>query len=148
MLGSSRLICKADTADRSIRFLSEKSRLDIDQAVAAAPIVVFMKGTPEIPQCGFSRAIIQILGREGVDPGNFVAFDVLKEPGLREDIKMYSNWLTIPQMYLNQQFIGGYDTLIEMHRSGNLKMMLQENDGISDRAEIAPHHLLKLLPPV
>ncbi|KAL1835620.1 hypothetical protein VTK73DRAFT_5498 [Phialemonium thermophilum] len=67
-----------------LRLLSEQTRKAIDKAVASAPVVLFMKGTPETPQCGFSRASIQILGLQGVDPAKFAAFNVLEDPELRE----------------------------------------------------------------
>ncbi|PYH41798.1 monothiol glutaredoxin GRX5 [Aspergillus aculeatinus CBS 121060] len=85
-----------------------------------------MKGTPETPQCGFSRASIQILGLQGVDPKKFVAFNVLEDPELRQGIKEYSDWPTIPQLYLEKEFIGGCDILMSMHQNGELAKMLEE----------------------
>ena len=64
-----------------------------------------MKGTPEFPQCGFSRATIQILGQQGVDPEKFAAYNVLEDPELRDGIKEYSQWPTIPQLYVNKDFV-------------------------------------------
>lgn len=83
------------------RCLSEQTKAAIDQAIGSHPVVVFMKGTPEAPQCGFSRATIQVLGLQGVDPKKFAAYNVLEDPELREGIKEYSNWPTIPQVYVN-----------------------------------------------
>ncbi|CAG8930863.1 unnamed protein product [Penicillium salamii] len=116
------------SAGRYVRHISQDTRMKIDKAVAAAPIVLFMKGTPETPQCGFSRAIISMLGQEGVDPRRFVAYNVLDESGLKEDIKDYSEWPTIPQLYMNGEFIGGHDIVMEMHKTGELRKMLLENE--------------------
>ncbi|RAL16558.1 monothiol glutaredoxin GRX5 [Aspergillus homomorphus CBS 101889] len=108
------------------RLLSSETRTAIDKAVASAPVVLFMKGTPETPQCGFSRASIQILGLQGVDPKKFVAFNVLEDPELRQGIKEYSDWPTIPQLYLDKEFIGGCDILMSTHQNGELAKMLEE----------------------
>lgn len=85
-----------------------------------------MKGTPETPQCGFSRASIQILGMQGVDPDKFTAFNVLEDQELRAGIKEYSEWPTIPQLYVDKEFIGGCDILMTMHQDGSLAKMLEE----------------------
>ncbi|KKY14532.1 putative monothiol glutaredoxin-5 [Diplodia seriata] len=103
-------------APLQIRLLSLETRTAIDQAVASAPVVLFMKGTPEMPQCGYSRASIQILGMQGVDPSKFTAFNVLEDNDLRAGIKEYSEWPTIPQLYLNKEFVGGCDILMSMHQ--------------------------------
>ncbi|KAI0097794.1 putative glutaredoxin [Hypoxylon sp. NC0597] len=85
-----------------------------------------MKGTPETPQCGFSRASIQILGLQGVDPNKFAAFNVLEDEELRSGIKEYSDWPTIPQLYINKEFVGGCDILVSMHQDGSLAKLLEE----------------------
>ncbi|KAH6300405.1 hypothetical protein HBI39_128510 [Parastagonospora nodorum] len=108
------------------RFLSDQVKAAIDKAVASAPVVLFMKGTPETPQCGFSRASIQILGMQGVDPEKFTAFNVLEDQELRAGIKEYSEWPTIPQLYIEKEFIGGCDILMSMHQDGSLAKMLEE----------------------
>ncbi|MCJ1299249.1 monothiol glutaredoxin grx5, partial [Hypocenomyce scalaris] len=90
-----------------IRLLSTETKAAIDKAVGSAPVVLFMKGTPETPQCGFSRASIQILGLQGVDPKKFTAFNVLEDEELRQGIKEYSEWPTIPQLYVDKEFVGG-----------------------------------------
>ncbi|RMZ66161.1 grx4 family monothiol glutaredoxin [Pyrenophora seminiperda CCB06] len=108
------------------RLLSAEVRSAIDKAVASAPVVLFMKGTPETPQCGFSRASIQILGMQGVDPEKFTAFNVLEDQELRQGIKEYSEWPTIPQLYVDKEFIGGCDILMSMHQDGSLAKMLEE----------------------
>ncbi|KAI3393790.1 hypothetical protein diail_3611 [Diaporthe ilicicola] len=108
------------------RLLSDATRQAIDKAVASAPVVLFMKGTPETPQCGFSRASIQILGLQGVDPNKFAAFNVLEDSELRAGIKEYSDWPTIPQLYVDKEFVGGCDILISMHQNGELAKLLEE----------------------
>ncbi|KAI1466211.1 glutaredoxin [Daldinia caldariorum] len=108
------------------RFLSDQTRQAIEKAVSSAPVVLFMKGTPETPQCGFSRASIQILGLQGVDPGKFAAFNVLEDEELRSGIKEFSDWPTIPQLYINKEFVGGCDILVSMHQDGSLAKMLEE----------------------
>ncbi|KAK9466086.1 thioredoxin-like protein [Lipomyces arxii] len=102
------------------RYLSQHAKEAIDNAVQSSPVVLFMKGTPDFPQCGFSRASIQILSLQGVDPEKFSAFNVLEDDELRQGIKEYSNWPTIPQLYVNGEFVGGCDILIAMHQSGEL----------------------------
>lgn len=117
------------------RLLSDQTRQAIDKAVSAAPVVLFMKGTPEAPQCGFSRASVQILGMQGVDPAKFAAFNVLEDDELRQGIKEYSDWPTIPQFYLEGEFIGGCDILVSMHQSGDLATLLAEKKVLFDQAE-------------
>ncbi|MCJ1355373.1 MAG: monothiol glutaredoxin grx5 [Icmadophila ericetorum] len=109
-----------------LRLLSNETRKAIDKAVTSAPVVLFMKGTPETPQCGFSRASIQILGLQGVDPQKFTAFNVLEDNDLRQGIKEYSDWPTIPQLYVDNEFVGGCDILMTMHQNGELAKMLEE----------------------
>ena len=91
--------------------------------VAANKVVLYMKGVPDAPMCGFSNAVVQVLKAENAE---FTAFNVLADPDLREGIKVYSSWPTIPQVYVNGEFIGGCDTTIEMYKSGELKTMLKE----------------------
>ncbi|AET37436.1 monothiol glutaredoxin GRX5 Ecym_1187 [Eremothecium cymbalariae DBVPG len=109
-----------------IRLLSKETKSAIEGAIGSAPVVLFMKGTPEFPQCGFSRASIQILGQQGVDPSKFAAYNVLEHPELREGIKEYSEWPTIPQLYINKEFIGGCDILTNMAQSGELAELLEK----------------------
>ncbi|KAL8842863.1 MAG: hypothetical protein Q9205_001251 [Flavoplaca limonia] len=112
----------------SYRLLSTATRAAIDKAIEAKPVVLFMKGTPETPQCGFSRASIQILGLQGVDPNKFAAFNVLEDEELRQGLKEYSDWPTIPQLYLQKEFVGGCDILMSMHQNGELAKVLEKND--------------------
>src|SRR5438034_5084755 len=90
----------------------------IRQQIGEAPVVLFMKGTPVFPQCGFSAAVVQILTDLGV---KFKSFDVLKDPELRQGIKEFSNWPTIPQLYVKGEFIGGCDIIREMHANSELE---------------------------
>lgn len=114
------------TRAQQARFLSDNTRQAIEKAVASAPVVLFMKGTPEMPQCGFSRASIQILGLQGVDPAKFAAFNVLEDDELRSGIKEFSDWPTIPQLYVDKEFVGGCDILVSMHQDGTLAGMFEE----------------------
>jgi monothiol glutaredoxin len=86
-------------------------------------VLLFMKGTPVFPQCGFSAMAVQILNHVGV---KFKAVDVLADPEVREGIKTFSNWPTIPQLYVKGEFVGGADILREMFESGELKTMLAD----------------------
>ncbi|KAM0726612.1 Glutaredoxin-related protein 5, mitochondrial [Formica fusca] len=90
---------------------------DIGNLVKKNKVVVFMKGIPEEPRCGFSNAVVQILRMHGV---TYDAHDVLKNEELRQGIKDFSNWPTIPQVYINGDFVGGCDILLEMHKNGEL----------------------------
>lgn len=93
----------------------------IDTLIAANKVMVFMKGTKLMPQCGFSNNVVQILNILGVP---FETFDVLSDPDIRQGIKEYSNWPTIPQVYLNGEFLGGSDILIELYQKGQLQEMM------------------------
>ncbi|MFZ4640738.1 MAG: Grx4 family monothiol glutaredoxin [Nodosilinea sp.] len=93
----------------------------IQKLVEGNTIMVFMKGTKLMPQCGFSNNVVQILNILGVP---FETFDVLADPDIRQGIKDYSNWPTIPQVYLKGQFVGGSDILIELYQNGKLKEMI------------------------
>ena len=89
------------------------------------PVVLYMKGNPTFPQCGFSSTVVQILKHIGV---NFQSYDVLQDESLREGIKSFSNWPTIPQLYVNNEFIGGCDIIREMFESGELKEYFTKNN--------------------
>lgn len=93
----------------------------IKQSIDSNPIVLFMKGTKSQPMCGFSAQVVQVLNAYGVD---YKDFNVLDDWDLREGIKSYSNWPTIPQLYVNGKFIGGCDITMELHRKGELKSLL------------------------
>jgi len=94
----------------------------IKETINSNPIVLFMKGTPAAPQCGFSAHIVQILNSYGV---TFHAVDVLADWDIREGIKAYTNWPTVPQLYVKGQFVGGSDITAEMHRKGQLADVLK-----------------------
>ena len=94
----------------------------IDNLVATSPVFVFMKGNKLMPQCGFSNNVVQILHSLGVA---FETFDVLSDGEIRQGIKEYSEWPTIPQVYVNGEFIGGSDILIEMYNSGELREKIE-----------------------
>ncbi|HZL58262.1 MAG TPA: Grx4 family monothiol glutaredoxin [Stellaceae bacterium] len=93
----------------------------IKQDITDNSVVLFMKGTPVFPQCGFSAAVVQILTQLGV---KFKGIDVLSDPSVRQGIKEYSNWPTIPQLYVKGEFVGGCDIIREMHDNGELKTLL------------------------
>tara|TARA_Y100001933_G_scaffold176021_1_gene174487 strand:- start:235 stop:558 length:324 start_codon:yes stop_codon:yes gene_type:complete len=94
----------------------------IKKLIDSSPVMVFMKGTKLMPQCGFSNNVVQILNSLGIE---FSTYDVLSDFEIREGIKQYSNWPTIPQVYLKGEFLGGSDILIEMYNSGELKEKIE-----------------------
>lgn len=95
----------------------------IQQEIDENPVVLFMKGTPMFPQCGFSAAVVQVLTEMGV---KFKGIDVLPDPELREGIKAFTNWPTIPQLYVKGEFVGGCDIVREMYANGELKTMMDD----------------------
>jgi monothiol glutaredoxin len=95
----------------------------IHATVTGNPVVLFMKGTPQFPQCGFSARAVQILKACGVD--KFASVNVLTEPDIRQGIKDYANWPTIPQLFINGEFIGGSDIMMEMYQAGELQQKLE-----------------------
>jgi monothiol glutaredoxin len=95
----------------------------ISQDLAQNEVLLFMKGTPVFPQCGFSAAVVQILSELGV---KFKAVDVLKDAEIRQGIKEFSNWPTIPQLYVKGEFVGGCDIVKEMFEHGELDAFLKE----------------------
>jgi monothiol glutaredoxin len=96
----------------------------IREQVTQNPLVLYMKGTPQFPQCGFSGLAVQILKACGVR--EILTVDVLSDQEIREGIKAYANWPTIPQLYINGEFIGGADIMREMYQNGELQKLLQE----------------------
>ena len=98
----------------------------ISKAVEENSVMLFMKGSPDFPQCGFSGRVVQILEACGAE---FSSADVLMDPELREGIKAYSNWPTIPQLYIQGELIGGSDIVMEMHENGELKKKIDALDG-------------------
>ncbi len=96
----------------------------IDQLVKTNDIVLFMKGNASFPQCGFSGRAIQILKASGVDTKTLATVNVLEDAEVRQGIKEYSNWPTIPQLYVKGEFVGGSDIMMEMYESGELQAVL------------------------
>ncbi|MBW6495582.1 MAG: Grx4 family monothiol glutaredoxin [Burkholderiaceae bacterium] len=94
----------------------------IQRTVSDNPIVLFMKGSAQAPQCGFSARTVQILDACGVD--NLVTVNVLEDDEVRQGVKEYSNWPTIPQLYIGGEFIGGSDIIYEMYQSGELQKLI------------------------
>lgn len=94
----------------------------IRETISENHVVLFMKGTPQVPQCGFSAAVVKILSQFDAP---FAAVNVLEDDTLREGIKSFSSWPTIPQLYVNGDFVGGCDIVREMHKSGELQDVLQ-----------------------
>ena len=95
----------------------------IKETVSGNPVVLFMKGTAQFPQCGFSGKAIQLLKASGAE--NIVTVNVLEDPAVRQGIKDYSNWPTVPQLYVNGEFIGGSDIMNEMYASGELQSLIK-----------------------
>ena len=98
----------------------------IRKVIVENSVMLFMKGSPDFPQCGFSGRVVQILDACGAE---FGSADVLMDPELREGIKTYSNWPTIPQLYIQGELIGGSDIVMEMHENGELKKKIDALDG-------------------
>ena len=95
----------------------------IKEQVTKNPVVLYMKGSPDFPQCGFSANVVGILRACGVE--DFYAVNVLENPDIRQGIKEYANWPTIPQLYVNGEFVGGSDIMREMYQSGELQKLLE-----------------------
>ncbi len=104
----------------------QAAHAQIKSDIDANPICLFMKGTPDAPQCGFSAHVVQILNSYGV---KYHAVNVLADWNIREGIKSFTNWPTIPQLYVKGQFIGGCDITAELHRKGELKDVLSKANG-------------------
>ncbi len=95
----------------------------IKSQLASAPVVLYMKGTPDFPQCGFSA---QTVGALRATKAEFASFNIFEDPEVREALKTYSNWPTFPQLYVNGELIGGCDIVVGMYKSGELKQLLAE----------------------
>ena len=95
----------------------------IKDQVTGNPVVLYMKGTPQMPQCGFSQMAVQVLNACGVK--QFFSVNVLENAEIRQGIKQYANWPTIPQLYVNGEFVGGSDIMREMYESGELHKVLE-----------------------
>ena len=95
----------------------------IKEQVTKNPVVLYMKGTPQFPQCGFSSLAVQVLSACGVN--RLYTVNVLEDPAIREGVKAFANWPTIPQLYVNGEFVGGSDIIREMYESGELQKVLE-----------------------
>ncbi len=102
--------------------LAPELKEEIDAIVKKDKIVVFMKGNKDFPQCGFSDAVVKILKFYEVD---FTTYDILSRPDLRSGMKIYSQWPTFPQLYINGEFVGGCDITMEMHQNGELQALVK-----------------------
>ncbi|CAD6893343.1 unnamed protein product [Tilletia controversa] len=109
------------------RNLSSDTRTKLDTLTKSSPLVLFMKGNPEMPMCGFSRAVVQILDVQGVNLRKVTAVNVLEDEEVRHGVKEYSDWPTIPQVYVGGEFVGGCDIMLSMHQSGELEELLVKN---------------------
>jgi monothiol glutaredoxin len=96
----------------------------IKEQVTTHPVVLYMKGNPQAPQCGFSANAVKILNALGVN--ELFTVDVLQDPEIRQGVKDYANWPTVPQLYIKGEFVGGSDIMMEMYQSGELKGLLAE----------------------
>ncbi|KAJ3111352.1 monothiol glutaredoxin grx5 [Phlyctochytrium bullatum] len=117
------------------RWLSDDLKAKIDKAVQDTPVLVFMKGTREAPQCGFSKAVVDILNMEGVD---YKTVNVLADEDVRAGIKEYTSWPTIPQVFVKGEFVGGCDILMSMFKSGELEKLLLKEGLIEARPAEEP----------
>jgi len=97
----------------------------IEHELGSHQVLLFMKGSPDFPQCGFSAQAVAVLRACGT---NFASFNILEDPELREALKVHSNWPTFPQLYVKGELIGGSDILVEMYQSGELQPVLAEVD--------------------
>ncbi|MEM1409390.1 MAG: Grx4 family monothiol glutaredoxin [Pseudomonadota bacterium] len=111
--------------------MTDQAHQTIKQAIDSNDVMLFMKGTPQFPQCGFSSAVVQILNYLGVD---YESMNVLADDDIRNGVKTYSDWPTIPQLYVKGEFVGGCDIVREMFEQGELKPMLAEK-GLLPAAE-------------
>ena len=114
-------VVSADATDLSQT--SDDPKVRIEGLIESSPVFLFMKGTPEAPQCGFSYRVCEVLRGWKVP---FRSFNVLADPDIRQGIKEFTNWPTIPQLYVNREFVGGCDIIEELSQSGELRELLQE----------------------
>jgi monothiol glutaredoxin len=114
----------------AIKFIESRRKImsEVQQRIAllvkSSDVLLFMKGTAAFPQCGFSGRAIQVLKACGVEPKNITTVNVLEDEAIRQGIKEFSNWPTVPQLYLKGEFIGGSDIMMEMYESGELQQAL------------------------
>jgi monothiol glutaredoxin len=113
-----------DTLDAPLQEFAMDAKEFIHQTVTEHPVVLFMKGTAQFPQCGFSGRAVQVLKQAGVQ--SLVTVNVLEDEAVRQGVKDYANWPTIPQLYVKGQFVGGSDIIMEMYESGELQTLLKD----------------------
>ena len=101
----------------------DNTKIKIETLINESEVMLFMKGTPTMPQCGFSAAVVGVLNHMGID---FQSTNVLQDQEVREGIKEFSNWPTIPQLYVKKEFVGGCDIIREMHENGELSTFFEE----------------------
>jgi monothiol glutaredoxin len=111
--------------------MSESVQNRIREEIGSNDVLLFMKGTPVFPQCGFSAAVVQILNHMGV---KFGSVDVLMDPEMRDGIKEFTNWPTVPQLYVKGEFVGGCDIVREMYETGELETALDQAGVVRDAA--------------
>ncbi len=102
--------------------MEEQTKSKIENLIKSEKVFLFMKGTPEAPQCGFSAGVVSVLKSTNV---SFGSFNVLSDMNVREGIKEFASWPTIPQLYIDGEFVGGHDITVQMHKSGELQKKLQ-----------------------
>ncbi|CAO3419687.1 Uncharacterized monothiol glutaredoxin ycf64-like [Azospirillum endophyticum] len=113
-----------DRIGRVIQVMVDQNVVErIEQDIKNNDVVLYMKGTPVFPQCGFSAAVVQVLSHTGV---KFKGVNILEDPGLRQGLKEYSNWPTFPQLYVKGELVGGCDIVREMYESGELQTLMAD----------------------
>ncbi|XP_062858633.1 glutaredoxin-related protein 5, mitochondrial [Trichomycterus rosablanca] len=117
-------VCCGSAGARFLCSSAEELQKNLAEMVKKEKVVVFMKGTPAQPMCGFSNAVVQILRMHGVD--QYASYNVLDDQELRQGVKTFSSWPTIPQIFFNGEFVGGCDILLQMHQSGDLVEELEK----------------------
>ena len=98
---------------------------EIEQFIRSKPVAIFMKGSPQFPQCGFSAHAVECLRAAGVKDPDLASFDILSDPEMRNLVKEYSNWPTYPQVYIRGKFVGGCDVVSDLHERGELKDLVR-----------------------
>ena len=104
--------------------ITDAAQQEIEATINSGPVVLFMKGNRQQPQCGFSATVVEVLKRSGIT--DFQDVDVLKDPAIRQGIKEFTNWPTIPQLYVNGEFVGGCDIVRDMYEKGELEAVLAD----------------------
>ncbi len=122
--GSSRLMNTLKKENKGEIKMNEELKQRITNMIKSKKVFLFMKGTPEAPECGFSMRVVNILKLLNID---FGSFNVLSDPNIRQGIKEYAHWPTIPQLYINEQFIGGCDITEQLYDQGKLQELVREN---------------------